>query len=86
VRSSAASALRANSQHAAMSATKTPFRPWPTLSPSFRPMHSFSPVHTPDIANWRERAFGAKVRERFGLPVTEMLLDRDGRVVSVSAE
>lgn len=43
-------------------------------------------VHTPDIANWRERAFGAKVRERFGLPVTEMLLDRDGRVVSVSAE
>ena len=43
-------------------------------------------VHTPDIANWRERGFGAKVRERFGLPVTEMLLDRDGRVVSVSAE
>jgi hypothetical protein len=42
-------------------------------------------VHTPDAANWRERRFAEKVRERFDLPVTEMLLDRDGRVVSVTA-
>ena len=43
-------------------------------------------VHTPDIANWRERRLAARVRERFGLPITEMLLDRDGRVVSVTAD
>ena len=43
-------------------------------------------LHAPDIANWRERGFAAKVRERFDLPVTEMLLDRDGRVVSVTSE
>lgn len=41
-------------------------------------------VHAPDVANWRERRFAEKVRARFDLPVTEMLLDRDGRVVSVS--
>ncbi|HEV3408618.1 MAG TPA: hypothetical protein VG079_08030 [Gaiellaceae bacterium] len=41
-------------------------------------------VHAPDAANWRERRFADKVRERFDLPVTEMLLDRDGRVVSVT--
>jgi hypothetical protein len=43
-------------------------------------------VHAPDAANWRERRFGEKVRARFDLPVTEMLLDRDGRVLSVTAE
>src|ERR671914_1433754 len=43
-------------------------------------------VHVPDVANWRERRFSEKVRARFGLPVTEMLLDREGRVVSVTAE
>jgi hypothetical protein len=42
-------------------------------------------VHAPDAANWRERRFAEKVRARFDLPVTEMLLDRDGRVVSVTA-
>jgi hypothetical protein len=41
-------------------------------------------VHAPDAANWRERRFADKVRERFNLPVTEMLLDREGRVVSVT--
>ena len=41
-------------------------------------------VHAPDAANWRERRFAQKVRERFDLPVTEMLLDRDGKVVSVT--
>ena len=41
-------------------------------------------VHAPDAANWRERRFAETVRERFNLPVTEMLLDRDGRVVSVT--
>jgi hypothetical protein len=41
-------------------------------------------VHAPDAANWRERRFAEKVRERFNLPVTEMLLDREGRVVSVT--
>jgi hypothetical protein len=43
-------------------------------------------VHAPDVANWRERRFAEKVRTRFDIPVTEMLLDRDGRVVSVTAE
>lgn len=42
-------------------------------------------VHAPDVANWRERRFTDKVRARFDLPVTEMLLDADGRVVSVTA-
>jgi hypothetical protein len=41
-------------------------------------------VHAPDVANWRERRFSEKVRARFRLPVTEMLLDGEGRVVSVS--
>jgi hypothetical protein len=40
-------------------------------------------VHEPDVANWRERRFSKKVRD---LPVTEMLLDRDGRVLSVTTE
>ena len=41
-------------------------------------------VHPSDEANWRERGFGRKVRERFGLPVTEVTLDREGEVLSVS--
>jgi hypothetical protein len=41
-------------------------------------------VHAPDVANWRERRFAEKVRARFDLPVIEMLLDREGRVVSVT--
>ena len=43
-------------------------------------------VHPTDEANWRERGFSAKVRERFGLPVTEVMLDHEGRVLSVTAE
>jgi hypothetical protein len=43
-------------------------------------------VHPSDEANWRERRLGEKIRERFGLPVTEMILDREGRVLSVSTE
>jgi hypothetical protein len=43
-------------------------------------------VHTPDVANWRERRFSKKVRDRFDLPVTEMLLDHEGRVLSVTTE
>jgi hypothetical protein len=43
-------------------------------------------VHPSDDANWRERRFSKKVRDRFGLPVTEVLLDRDGQVLSVTAE
>ncbi len=43
-------------------------------------------VHPSDEANWRERRLGEKVRARFGLPVTEMILDRDGRVRSVTTE
>jgi hypothetical protein len=43
-------------------------------------------VHASDEANWRERRFSKKVRERFGLPVTEVMLDREGRVLSVRAE
>lgn len=40
-------------------------------------------VRTPDTQNRRERRLGERARARFGLPVTEMLIDRDGRVVSV---
>jgi hypothetical protein len=43
-------------------------------------------VHTSDDANWRERRFSKKVRERFGLPVTEVMLDHDGEVLSVTTE
>ena len=43
-------------------------------------------VHAPDVANWQERRFAERVRARFDLPVTEMLLDREGRVVSVTAD
>lgn len=41
-------------------------------------------VHTPDVANRRERRLGERVRARFGLPVTEMGIDREGRVVAVT--
>ena len=41
-------------------------------------------VHEPEAANWRERRLGERVRERFGIPVTEMTLDREGRVLSVT--
>jgi hypothetical protein len=40
-------------------------------------------VHVSDDANWRERRFSEKARERFGLPVTEVMLDREGQVLSV---
>ena len=43
-------------------------------------------VHASNDANWRERRFSQRVRARFGLPVTEVMLDRDGQVLSVSAE
>jgi hypothetical protein len=43
-------------------------------------------VHPPDVVNWRERRFSEKVRERFDLPVTEMVLDREGRVISVTSD
>jgi hypothetical protein len=43
-------------------------------------------VHPSDDANWRERRFGKKVRDRFGLPVTEVTLDREGHVLSVTTE
>jgi hypothetical protein len=41
-------------------------------------------VHASDDANWRERRFSKKARERFGLPVTEVMLDREGQVLSVT--
>lgn len=41
-------------------------------------------VHAPDVANWHERGLGDLVRARYDLPVTEILLDRDGRVLSVA--
>jgi hypothetical protein len=41
-------------------------------------------VHVSDNANWRERRFSEKARERFGLPVTEVMLDREGQVLSVA--
>ena len=43
-------------------------------------------VHPPDDANWRERKFSKKVRDRFGLPVTEVVIDRHGNVISVTNE
>jgi hypothetical protein len=43
-------------------------------------------VHPSDDANWRERRFSKKVRDRFGLPVTEVTLDREGQVLSVTTE
>lgn len=43
-------------------------------------------VHTPDIQNWRERRLAERVRTQFGIPVTEMILDSEGRVVSVSSD
>ena len=43
-------------------------------------------VHPSGDANWRERRFSKKVRERFGLPVTEVVLDREGQVLSFSTE
>ena len=43
-------------------------------------------VHASNDANWRERRFSKKVRERFGLPVTEVMLDREGQVLSVTTE
>ena len=43
-------------------------------------------VHPSGDANWRERRFSKKVRERFGLPVTDVVLDREGQVLSVSTE
>ena len=43
-------------------------------------------VHPHDDANWRERKFSKKVRDRFGLPVTEVVIDRDGNVISITTE
>jgi hypothetical protein len=43
-------------------------------------------VHAPDVANWHEQGFSDQVRARFDLPVTEILLDRDGHVLSVTTE
>ena len=41
-------------------------------------------VHTPDLANWREQGLGEQLRARFDLPITEILLDRHGHVLSVA--
>jgi hypothetical protein len=41
-------------------------------------------VRAPETQNRRERRLGERARARFGLPVTEMQLDRDGRVISVT--
>jgi hypothetical protein len=30
--------------------------------------------------------FSKKVRDRFGLPVTEVVIDRDGNVISITTE
>ena len=43
-------------------------------------------VHASDDANWRERRFSKKLRKRFALPVTEVLLDREGQVLSVTTD
>ena len=43
-------------------------------------------VHPHDDANWREPKCRKQVRDRFGLPVTEVVIDRDGNVISVTTE
>ena len=43
-------------------------------------------VHAPAVANWHEQGFSDQVRARFDLPVTEILLDRNGHVLSVTTE
>lgn len=39
-------------------------------------------VHAPEVANWHEQGFADQVRARFNLPVTEVVLDRGGHVLS----
>jgi hypothetical protein len=41
-------------------------------------------VHTPATQNRRERRLGERAGARFKLPVTEMLIDDEGRVVAVT--
>ena len=41
-------------------------------------------VHAPDVANWHEQGLRERLRARFDLPVTEILLGRDGHVLSVA--
>jgi hypothetical protein len=41
-------------------------------------------LHSPETQNRRERRVGERACARFKLPVTEMLIDVDGRVVSVT--
>jgi hypothetical protein len=41
-------------------------------------------VHTPAMQNRRERRLGERAGARFKLPVTEMLIDDEGRVVAVT--
>jgi nucleotide-binding universal stress UspA family protein len=43
-------------------------------------------VHHHDDTNRSERKFSKKVRDRFGLPVTEVVIGRDGNVISVTTE
>lgn len=43
-------------------------------------------VHAPEVANWHELGFIDRVRARFDLPVTEVRLDRDGHVLSVTTD
>jgi hypothetical protein len=43
-------------------------------------------VHPPDVANRRERRLTEEALERFGRPVAEVVIVRDGRVLSVSAD
>jgi hypothetical protein len=38
------------------------------------------------VTNWQERQLTMDLHARFGLPVTEILLDRGGRVAAVGAE
>jgi hypothetical protein len=43
-------------------------------------------VHPLDVASWRERRLTEEALERFGLHVTEIVIDRDRRVLSVSSD
>jgi hypothetical protein len=79
--SSAASVKAVRQARAAIWATMIRAKRLPMVSRSSRPMRSSSP----DVANRRERRLTEQALERFGLPVTEVVSDRDGRVLSVSA-
>jgi hypothetical protein len=76
-------------QHAALEAfDQAGFRPHADYSMSVKPLRIgvLAVQGNFRVANWRERRLTEEALERFGLPVAEVVIDRDGRVLSVSAD